>query len=164
MSVYFISDLHLGHNHIHVFGHRPWADSPELHDLILIDRINDTVNKRDKLFILGDVAWSKPGAAKLADIRCKNIEVVWGNHDIPRYIMPYIHRSHGFFKYNGYWVSHCPMHPIELRGMQNIHGHVHHNVLADDRYVSVCVDSCNGYPVLFEDILHGTYTTHEGIV
>lgn len=161
MSVFFISDLHFGHNHIHKFGHRPWAESPELHDLTLVDRINDTVKKRDKLYILGDVAWSAKGAEALADIRCQNIEVVWGNHDMPRYVLPYVQKSRGFFKYKDFWVSHCPIHPNELRGLKNIHGHVHHNIVEDSRYISVCVDSCDGYPVAFDDIECGIYTTHD---
>lgn len=153
MSVFFIADLHLGHNRIHQMGHRPWALSSEGHDEILVDRINSTVDKRDKLFILGDVAFNLPGIERFKKIRCRNKEVIWGNHDLVKLLLPLIEKHSGFCKYKGYWLSHCPIHPNELRGKKNIHGHVHHNTIDDDdRYISVCVDSCDGYPVPFEQI------------
>jgi len=157
MSVYFISDLHFGHNHIHRFGHRPWADSPEEHDEVLLDRINSTVKKRAKLYVLGDVAFNLEGVEVFKRIRCANIEVLWGNHDLVKQLAPFVTRHHGFCKYKkDFWLSHCPIHPAELRGKRNIHGHVHHNVLDDCRYISVCVDSCDGYPIPFEEIRDAT--------
>lgn len=155
MSTFFISDLHLGDNQIIEFGTRPdFGKTPQEHDAILLDRINSTVNKRDKLFILGDVAFSNTGIETFKQINCQNIEIIWGNHDPIDKLLPYTQKFHGFCKYkNDFWLSHCPIHPAELRGKKNIHGHVHHNVLNDPNYISVCVEACNGYPIDFQEIL-----------
>ena len=153
MSVFFIADLHLGHYRIHEFGTRPWCSSAEEHDQILIDRINETVHKRDKLYILGDIAFTLEGIEAFKRIKCRNKEAIWGNHDMVKELAPLVEKFQGFCRYKkDYWLSHCPIHPAELRGKKNIHGHVHHNVLDDDRYISVCVDSCDGYPVPFDEI------------
>jgi len=156
MSVYFIADLHFGHNYIHNFGHRPWCNSSEEHDEVLVNRINSTVRKRDKLYILGDVAFSKDGVETFKRIKCCNKHVIWGNHDKVEHLVPFIEKHDGFCKYNKFWLSHCPMHPAELRGRRNIHGHVHHNVLDDERYICVCVDQCDGYPIPYETIRQDT--------
>lgn len=50
------------------------------------------------------------------------------------------------------WMSHSPIHPIELRNKPNIHGHVHDNTLSDNRYVNVSVDNC-GKPVNLDVLL-----------
>ncbi len=56
---------------------------------------------------------------------------------------------HSMLKYKGMWLTHCPMHPDELRGKINIHAHVHEQTVMqgwgpwrkpDPRYVNTCVD------------------------
>ncbi len=153
MSVFFISDLHLGHDKVIEFGGRSWASSAEEHSAILIDRINTTVSKRDKLFILGDIAFTHDGIEAFKKIQCKNKEAIWGNHDPIAKLLPLVEKWHAFRVYKEFWLSHCPIHPNELRGRKNIHGHVHNKTILDDRYISVCVEACNGYPVRYDDLI-----------
>lgn len=160
-SVYFISDLHLGHEKICHF--RPgFGSSSEEHDAILVERINETVRAKDKLYILGDAIFTDKGVPAFMDINCKHTELIVGNHDHHKYFKQF-EKVHGFRRYKEFWLSHCPVHPQELRGKINIHGHVHHKVIKevdqyltergpDKRYRSVCVEACNGYPFSIDEI------------
>ena len=48
---------------------------------------------------------------------------------------------HALLKYKEFWLSHAPLHPDELRGKRNIHGHVHTASVPDTKYLNVSVDS-----------------------
>jgi len=83
MKTFFTADLHLGHEGVLAMSARPFA-SIEEHDDHLIENINAVVCERDRLFILGDFCWH--GAESYAKrINCKNLHLIWGNHDRPNY-------------------------------------------------------------------------------
>jgi len=152
-SVYFISDLHLGHQKICSFR-EGFGETSEEHDEIIIERINQTVRAKDKLYILGDVSFNKIGFDKIIRINCKHKELVLGNHDSEplALYLDVFERVCGFKRYKGFWLSHAPIHPEELRGNINIHGHVHNKPIKDSRYISVCVEACDGYPLSIDEI------------
>lgn len=144
----FISDLHLGHKRILEFsGEWREGDSVDEHDEWIIDQWNSIVGKRDSVYLLGDVAFSRDGLAKCARLKGhKNL--ILGNHDgfkVDEY-QKYFKIRPGIFKHAGFWLSHAPVHPESLRGLRNIHGHMHHQVINDDRYINVCVEQVNGLP------------------
>lgn len=171
MAVYLISDLHIGHRNILKFGdgsYRNWAGDDLLtHNQAIINRINSRVKKQDKLFILGDIVFKKENLHYLAQINCRHMHLILGNHDTEyfnvRDYLPYVEKVSGMERYGKFWLTHAPMHPCELRGRGNIHGHVHHNdVLQEDgeidkRYYNVCVEAVHGYPVEIQDIVSGYY-------
>ena len=77
-----------------------------------------------------------------------------GNHDqfkLEEY-QKYFYKIIWFTKYKGFWLSHCPIHPNELRDKPNIHGHVHQKTIKDRRYINVCVEALNGTPIEFSKI------------
>ena len=80
-------------------------------------------------------------------------KVVLGNHDQPQHVkelLKYVNSVCGMIKYKGFILSHCPVHESELeRYYKNIHGHVHENSLADDRYINVSCEVVNYSPVPF---------------
>lgn len=82
---YYTSDLHFGHDNIMKYEFRPGKDISEMNK-ILIDNINETVNKDDTLYILGDFAFKKSQhkigtiIEELSSIKCKVVLIV-GNHD-----------------------------------------------------------------------------------
>jgi len=157
-GVYVISDLHLGHKNILKFAgrYRAWADTVVEHNHILLARINSVCrDKRDLLYILGDVAFSIEDLDLLSELPCRKI-LVRGNHD--RFqdgvYHKYFESIQGVIKYKGMWLSHAPIHPNELRGHINIHGHVHFNSIRnnytqalDKRYINACVEMTDGYPL-----------------
>ena len=169
-NVYFISDLHLGHKKILTFSpaHR-FGDTVEEHDYILCERIRSVCrNKRDILYVCGDVAMEVERLELLNSIPAKKI-LIRGNHDLfdDGVYRKYFDKIMGIICYKGYWVSHCPIHPHELRGRHNIHGHVHQNSVRmketagyselDPMYHNVCVENLEGYPVNFNEIRDGTF-------
>lgn len=141
MSTYFISDLHLGHKNILGFSPNRYGDSVYEHDEYQVSQICSTVGKRDILFILGDVAFQVERLELLKSIKARMI-LIRGNHDqfdLGVY-RKYFEDVQGFMKYKEFWLSHAPIHPEELRGKRNIHGHVHMMSIPDDRYINVCTD------------------------
>ena len=125
-NVWFTSDLHLGHENIAKL--RGFA-SAEDHDECLIDLHNNLVGKKDKVFILGDFLWNRHKATLAHAKRMAGTkELIFGNHDtfaIKSYQEVGVIRFHGFRRYKKFWISHAPIHPYEIRGRGNIHGHIH---------------------------------------
>jgi calcineurin-like phosphoesterase family protein len=164
--VYCISDLHFGHKKILQFSPTLRdGDTVEEHDNILVAKWNSVVGKRDLVFVLGDVSFSRTAFFEyMPQLNGRKI-LVRGNHDelqCGEYLTQF-EDVRGIFKKHGHWFSHAPIHPAELRECKNVHGHVHHNTIrdhyhqADKRYVNVCVEACDGVPVDFEEIRSGEY-------
>lgn len=154
-SVYFISDLHLGHKRILDFS-KDQRKQPDVatHDKWIVDSWNSVVTKRDVIYCLGDIAFSKQGLELCHQLNGIK-KAILGNHDgftIEEYqaagfiILPSIYR------YKEWWLTHCPIHPAELRGKKNIHGHVHNKTIPDNRYINVCVEAVNGKPISIDEI------------
>ena len=156
--VYHISDLHMGHKNILSFaGSDRGGECVGTHDRWIIKQWNSVIRKRDTVFVHGDVAMTKEGL-----YACKKLngtkKLIMGNHDEFK-IDEYLYTG-GFseilpslMRYKGTWLSHCPIHPDELRGKINIHGHVHQQSIMlgrklDPRYRNVCVEQCYGVPIL----------------
>lgn len=154
-NVFFISDLHLGHRRVLNFAKefRGGCETVEEHDEWIIERWNSVVRPRDVVKVLGDVAFSKEGLAKVCRLS-GNKHLVMGNHDkypIEEYLRDF-RILPGVVKYKGFWLSHAPIYPSELRGIKNIHGHVHGRSIPDDRYINVCVEPLGGVPIPFDEI------------
>ncbi len=83
-----------------------------------------------------------------------NKHLILGNHDkftLETYSQ-YFNKIHGFMKKGGFWLSHAPIHPKELRGRVNIHGHVHSKSIPDPRYFNVSVEALGGIPISMDEI------------
>lgn len=153
--VYFISDLHLTHRNILKFAGGARAGSTiKEHDDAIIDACNNVVNKNDLLWILGDIAFSREGLARLDEIRCQK-HIILGNHDgfTMNEYQQYGRVYPGLVRYKRLWLSHCPIHPDELRGKMNVHGHVHNATINDSNYINVCIEALDrGKPRSLEEI------------
>lgn len=72
--------------------HRLSLDSVNIMDNYLIDRINEIVQPNDTLWHLGDFAFARQHVYYKQcryyrdRINCRNVNIVWGNHDQPRKI------------------------------------------------------------------------------
>lgn len=169
-SVFFIGDLHFGHKRITEFEddcgrkYRYGKDYKENMDIIA-ERWNERVTKRDKVFVLGDVAFSDEGFEKLKTLTGTKI-LVRGNHDnyfSTKKWLEVFDEVEGIVRYKGYWLTHAPIHPDELRGKKNIHGHSHHNIMrlpdgsVDSRYLCMSCEVTNHRPVSIHEIQRGEY-------
>lgn len=145
MNVLFTSDLHLGHRSIHQY--RKSFESAAQHDLQVLDSLSQ-LGKRTILYVLGDFLFDGPYLESyLRDISKMplTIKLVPGNHDskslYTQTIASNISIELPLFSYKSAWVSHCPIHPHEMRNrIGNIHGHLHHEILHDTRYFNVNLD------------------------
>jgi calcineurin-like phosphoesterase family protein len=153
-KVLFISDLHLGHDKIHEFaaGYRGNCKNVDEHSEYIIEQWNSVVTKHDLVYVNGDVCFKKEYMPQLTKLNGTK-HLILGNHDkfsLAEYLK-YFNKIHGFSKYKGQaWLSHAPVHPQSLRGLFNIHGHVHQNSLDDLRYINISVEALNGRPVEWE--------------
>lgn len=172
MSVYFISDLHFGHKNVLKFEPVLRSGNTFEENMFNIGRNwENLVGKRDLVWVLGDCAFTQEGFDLLKSLPGRK-KLIRGNHDTyfkTEQWLEIFETVESLVSYKGYWLSHCPVHPDELRGKHNIHGHVHSNSIMhntgiafrvmerDPRYINVCCEAVNDRPVFLDDIRDGTY-------
>lgn len=168
------SDPHFYHGNICKFERepgvklRPWDDAEQMTE-DMIRWYNEMVDDQDRVYILGDVAFSAAHMQRSVG-RMKGRKVlVPGNHE-PLKMRKYFDLFddvRGYVVKKGFIMSHIPIHPGSLsRGKLNIHGHTHANNVTwpavnprqmssvpDDRYFCACVEQTNFRPILLDDIL-----------
>ena len=153
-TIFFISDLHLGHGKEFILNRlAPIKFScAEEHDEYLVKQWNSVIRKRDSVYVLGDVAVNKR-FLPILDRMKGDKQLLMGNHDMYRTeeYLKYFTRIRPSFKHKGFWLSHIPIHADSLRGIMNIHGHVHHNNVKDPRYINCCVEALNGVPMSLDE-------------
>ncbi len=149
MEIFFISDLHIGHKSILKFsGDYRAGTTIDEHDEWIKDSWNKVVQKRDLVYVLGDVCFNREKLPMFSAMKGNKI-LIRGNHDefMTKEYLNYFTEVYGLYKRYGIWMSHAPIHPDELRNKPNIHGHVHHKTIQDPRYFNACVENLKGTPV-----------------
>lgn len=152
-TVRFIADLHLGHENMAI--KRGFVNAEE-HDEYIIKMWNSVVYKRDLTYILGDVTMESNKYYHLIDRLNGRKKVVLGNHDMPKHVpdlLQHVEIVGAMMRYKGIWMTHCPIHPIELsyNVPRIIHGHIHEKVIMldgypDPRYHCVSCERVNYIP------------------
>ena len=151
-----MSDLHLGHRNI--CKYRPGFASEEEHSEIIFDNLATGLTKRDTIWFLGDVAFTKEWLARIKTLKCQSKKLLVGNHDLERGItmadlVDTYDKCYALLKKRNYWFSHCPIHPDEMRGkLGNIHGHLHDKIIDDPMYINVSVEHTNYKPISIETV------------
>ena len=146
-KVWISSDWHLCHKNIHKFrckerGFPLQFDNEGEHSQWLTDWVRSNVKKRDTLYLLGDIAFNEDALRLVGTLPGRKV-LIKGNHDaIKSDLYPKVFdQVHGLARYKHSWLSHAPIHPAELRGKVNFHGHVHDQTLPDTKnYQNVCVE------------------------
>jgi calcineurin-like phosphoesterase family protein len=166
------SDLHLGHKNIHKF--RSGFESADHHHEVIFENLAMSIQKRDSLILLGDIAFDKYWLSKIASIKCAKKLLICGNHDTEngikmRDLVIAYDDVMSLYSRRNYWFSHCPIHPNEMRGkLGNIHGHLHHRevgeyipsidgnsdvIYLDKKYINACVEHTDYKPISFADLI-----------
>lgn len=150
-NVFFAGDLHFGHIGISKF--RPFS-SEEEHRETIIENFNSVLGKRDTLWLMGDIAFNAEVIAQVNRIQCARKFLVLGNHDYKniRLWLSVVDEIFGITKQKGMWLSHAPIHPDELRGKINVHGHVHYATIDDPRYFNVSLENIGYKPISLLEI------------
>lgn len=150
MSVFIVGDCHFGHRNIAKF--RPFVSSPDDNENRICAEWRATVHKRGIVYVMGDAAFTQD-SLKLYDCLPGKKILLKGNHDdmvSTADLSAIFAEQHGMLKYKGMWFTHSPIHPDELRGNPNVHGHVHSKPIMkrtwyggkklDPRYLNTCPD------------------------
>ena len=139
-NVWFGSDFHFGHKNIQKFRH--FVSSEEQNREMILKDWTDHVTKRDVVYVLGDAAFTMDSIDAFKSLPGKKI-LIRGNHDLlnTSVYLKYFDEVYGLLKYKEFWLSHAPIHPDELRGKVNIHGHVHYASVNSNRYFNACVEN-----------------------
>ena len=137
-NVWFCSDLHFGHKGIERFR----GLNEEENRNRICDDWDRVVTKRDIVYVLGDVCFTTETLMHIMN-RPGEKYLVRGNHDeFPNMMYShYFKNIYGILKYKEFWLSHAPIHPNELRGKVNLHGHVHYATIEDSRYFNCCPEN-----------------------
>ena len=169
------SDPHFYHKNIVTFTNydgsklRPWDDAETMTEE-MIEWYNELVDDKDRVYILGDVAFKNSdmhkSVGRLKGRKC----LVPGNHE-PTKMRQYFDLFddvRGYVVKKGFIMSHIPIHEQSMgRWQLNIHGHLHNNTIRvddsgeveftskdDPRYYCACVERTNFRPKLLDEILH----------
>lgn len=178
------SDPHFYHKNICAFLNydgskvRPWDDADTMTEE-MVEWYNELVADADRVYILGDVAFTAAHMNRVVPQLKGRKVLVPGNHD-PTKMRKYFDLFddvRGYIVKKGFIMSHIPIHSQSLsRWKLNIHGHLHNNqvmktvrntigvdpedwgseysTLPDDRYYCACVERTNFRPKLLDEILH----------
>ena len=143
--IYFISDLHFGHEGILRLERDQFKNIKE-HDEYIIEKINKQVKITDELWILGDIGDPK----QLMRVNGKKY-IILGNHD-KRSIKEYEAVASKVYKYPVYYsnrvlLSHHP-HPVPKCTL-NVHGHLHGAVLDSPNHINLSIND-QGYKMFSE--------------
>jgi len=167
-KVWVTSDNHFGHEGMYKFVKndgtlvRPHG-SAGAGDADMVARWNAVVSKEDKVYHLGDVAFSKRHLDILHQMNGTKV-LIKGNHDrlkLSQYSQ-HFKDVRGVHVIGKCVMTHVPIHPeSKARWNGNIHGHLHSNIvkLPDSRpdpwYYNACVEVNDFTPVLLDTILLG---------
>lgn len=158
-TVWFLSDMHFGHDKIRVYENRPFKSLPEM-DESIITNWNSKVSKDDNVFVAGDVSfYGKEKTTEIIQSLKGNKTLILGNHDRQKsrqwwldvgfnevIAFPIIYKE--FFI-----ISHEPMYINTNMPYANIHGHTHSQKFENPQYVNVSVECINYIPISFNEIV-----------
>lgn len=180
------SDPHFYHRNIVKFQNydgtplRPW-DDPDKMSEEMIEWYNELVDDSDRVYILGDVAFTRNALNRSLPLLKGRKILIKGNHDMDKlsYYSQYFEDVRAVVPKKGFVMTHVPLHPQSLeRWGLNIHGHLHGNhittekttfeqpvamhrqakrvvtTVRDSRYANVCVEQTNYRPKLLDEVLH----------
>lgn len=157
--VYVTSDWHLGHTGISNKFRNQFEDDHH-HDHHIVETARSYLTKRDLLICVGDMAFTVEGMEKIQSLPGRKI-LVRGNHDVlpEQWYRDTFEAVHGAWSYKGFWITHIPIHPMELYRRPNIHGHCHAGGPAElqtgekyDKYFNAILEFNDYKPVLFNNI------------
>lgn len=157
--IYFTSDLHFGHKNIIQHCNRPYSSVEEMNEA-LISNWNERVRDKDTIYILGDIALSKP-LQYLTRLNGQKY-LIYGNHDRPH--LKKLKESRLLF-----WVK--PFHEIKWDGEKivlchyalrvwnrhhygswHLYGHSHGTLPPSGRSFDVGVDCWDYKPISVEQV------------
>ena len=154
--VYIMGDMHLGQTDKQIKRWWPIWDSAAEHDHYILTQWRKTVTKNDLVWVLGDIGPSKAMLPVIADLPGRK-KMLHGNHDEFKtweYLLYGGFESvEGMVPYKQAWLTHCPIHPGEMRKKTlNIHGHTHGGG-PEGPYYNTCAEFIDFTPIKYTTIM-----------
>jgi len=165
----FIADLHFGHENM--AKARGFRDAAE-QDAFIIKHWNNTVNKNDTTYIVGDISMEKSTVYPLLSKLNGKKYVILGNHDKRQHVPILLNHVDGVlgmlkkrFRSENLtaFITHSPIHTREFskgRVNINIHGHIHEykvkkwfGLVEDTRYICVSCEQVGYTPRTLKELL-----------
>ena len=141
-NVWFCSDLHFGHKNIGGFRAPHHIQSEEENRWRITEDWRRLVRKNDVVYVLGDACFTMETIFEFEHLPGIKT-LILGNHDnlATQEYLKHFKSVEGIVKYKEFWLTHAPIHPAELRGKVNLHGHVHYATIDDKRYFNCCPEN-----------------------
>ena len=171
-NIFLCSDHHFSHKALLTFTTADGSkvrdfDSVEQMDETMVENHNRVVSPKDKVYFLGDVAFSKANLAIVARLNGEKI-LIKGNHDQEKLTeyQKYFKDVRGSHQFSGLLFTHITVHSDSLgRWDANVHGHLHTNqvmlpgrpasiyssIRVDPRYYCVCMEQIDYTPITLEE-------------
>jgi calcineurin-like phosphoesterase family protein len=164
-NIWFTTDPHLFHRNILTFTDsntgnliRPgFANIEEMNDCILTCH-NERVKPFDKVYWLGDIAFriTKEFRELFHQFHGKH-RLIPGNHDPIDQLVPFFEKTNIWrvFREDGiipFTCSHIPLHLSSVKGIFNVHGHIHQNASPTINHINICPEVSNYYPWHFDEL------------
>lgn len=156
-NIWVVSDTHFGHENIIKYCKRPFANAAEM-DERMVENWNSVVKDEDIVYSLGDVYFAQ-GWKSLSKLKGRK-RLILGNHDDGK--DKHLHEHFQkilvwrMFPEFGLLLSHVPIYPLAHEMVNgkyvNVHGHIHDNLIEDDRYINACVEHHNYTPINIEEL------------
>lgn len=160
---WFIADLHLNHEFMCDIqpeigtSYRPEFKTVEEMNETIINNINRVVGPKDKLYLLGDVAFKPSQSEELIKSIQGRKTLVMGNHDQIRDKTKYYTKIYHEicvwkkFREHGFICTHIPLRVDGIRDcFLNLHGHIHRAQLPEPCYMNISAENVNYTPVHFD--------------
>jgi calcineurin-like phosphoesterase family protein len=161
-NVWFTADTHLGHDRIIHYTNRPFTSAEEMEEGLLT-RFNEVLRPGDRLYHLGDVAWSSYDLGRFfSRLNTKEVHLILGNHDRKN-----LSEYHKWFRSVGEYKSltvdqtrvilfHYPIRSWVSKGYgaYHLYGHVHGTLpQSGERSMDVGVDTTGFYPIHLDQVV-----------
>ena len=159
METFFTSDTHFGHKSVIDFCKRPYFYVEEM-DEALVENWNSVVGPEDRVYHLGDFAWTMKAAKRIRPRLNGNIRLIIGNHDdVPKLSATGMFTRMNLWRQFPEWnftATHIPLAVTETRtGSFNVHGHKHNDpsFIPEPHQINVCVENTAYKPIHVDEIL-----------
>jgi len=158
VNIWFVSDLHFGHNNILKYCARPFESVEEM-DQALVDNWNAVVRPQDTIYCLGDMAFHN--FERISQC-CGRKLLVPGNHDHERAkkVFPHVQEVLNEVHYlkvdktDRFVLCHYPFETWRREYHFHLHGHAHGQALKRANRLDVGVDATRLYrPISLDEII-----------
>lgn len=163
MDFYVYSDPHFGHANMLNFTRddgtplRPEFPDVEEMDRVMIEKFNSRVGQFEKVYFLGDVSFKLDVFHRVMPQLNGKKRLILGNHDkfkMTEYVKYFEKIYESWQPLRHVLFTHRPIHlgNHHEKIKVNIHGHTHSHSLDDKRYINMCVEKTDYFPVHWSEI------------